>query len=100
MHKHFWNHCSIDNLKSFIIDSSKNVEKLKIKESKYIKKLKTRHPLGLNIIENYSSSPSLILPYNKLSFKISSNIKKICNDNNIDFKSLYKQGKNLSNLLK
>jgi len=99
LHKHFWNHCTIEDLKCFIIDSAQNSTKLKLKESNYIKKFNTKHPNGFNIIKNYSSSPSLILPFNKLSYKIASNVKKICQNNNIDIKSVYKQGKTLQNSL-
>jgi len=100
VHKHFWDSCSLNDFKCFIIDSAKTVVKLKIKESNYIKKFKTKYPSGLNIIENYCSTPSLVLPYNELSFKISSNIKQICKNQSIEIKSVYKQGQTLSNLLK
>jgi len=52
------------------------------------------------MVENYSSTPSLILPFNKLSFKLSSNVKNICTKNGIEIKSIYKQGKTLENTLK
>jgi len=100
VHKHFWASCSLNNLKCFIIDAAKNSTKLKVKESNYIKKFKTKHPGGLNTIQNYSGTPSLILPFNKLSYKISSNIINICKNNNVEIKSIYKQGKSLQNMLK
>ena len=98
MHKHFWDNCTLQNFKCHIIDSCTTIEKLKIKESHYIKKFNSRTPNGLNIIENYSPNPTLILPFSKISHKISSNIKSICNKNKIEIKSVFKQGKSLSDI--
>ena len=100
VHKHFHSICNINNFKIFIIDSAKTVNKLKIKERNYIKKFKTRTPLGLNVVENYDRKPTLILPFNKTSFKICSNIKSICKTNNITVQTVYKQGKSLRQHLK
>ena len=96
VHKHFWSNCSLVNFKCFIIDSSHTTSKLKIKESNYIKKFKTRQPNGFNVIENFTPNPSLILPFNEISFKLTTNIKRICNNKNIDVKSVYRQGKTLA----
>ena len=100
IHRHFWQTCSLSNFKCFLIDSAETITKLKIKESKYIKKFNTIFPYGLNIVENYTPNPTLILPYNKTSFKICSNIKNICSLHNIDMKTVYKEGKSLSEILK
>jgi len=100
VHSHFWKSCTLKSFKIFIIDSAKTVNKLKIKESNYIKKFKTRFPKGFNATENYSSSLTLALPFNKTSFKICNNIKSICTANNINIRTVYKQGKSLKQALK
>ena len=100
VHKHFWNDCNINNFRIFIIDSAKTVNKLKLKEANYIRKFQTRHPLGFNMTENYSSIPTLTLPYNKISYKISSSIKSICSQKNINFKTVFKEGKSLKEYFK
>jgi len=98
VHKHFRS-CSIKNFRCTIIDSADTTTKLKIKESKYIKKFNTRFPNGLNIIENITRTPSLTLPFNNISQKISSNVKNICKNNKIDINTIFKQGKSLSQIL-
>ena len=99
VHQHFNSNCKIHNLKFLIIDSADSIEKLKIKESNYIKKFNTKIPEGFNIIENYSHCPHLVLPFNSHSFKIASNIKNICSNYKLNVKVVFKQGKNLSQLL-
>ena len=100
VHKHFRHNCNLNNFRIFIIDSAKTINKLKVKESNYIKKFKTRHPLGLNMTENYASTPTLTLPFNKISHKICSNITKICSLNKINIKTVYRQEKSLKEALK
>jgi len=99
VHKHFSSICTIKSFKCLIIDSAATVNKLKIKESKYIKKFNTRVPKGFNVVQNYSSFPNLILPFNDTSQKISTNIKLICSRKNLNIKTIYKQGKNLAQIL-
>ena len=49
----------------------------------------------LVILMGLTPAPSLILPCNNISFKLSSNIKKICATKRIKIKSVYRQGKAL-----
>ena len=100
LYKHFWSTCNIRFFKIIIIDHAKTTNKLKIKESNYIKKFNTRHPNGLNIIENFNKKTELILPFNNCSHKLASNIKNICLKNKIDINCVYKQGHSLSKILK
>jgi len=100
VHKHFWANCSISDFKCIIIDRANSENKLKIKESHYIKKFNTRFPNGFNIIERYTQSPTLIMPFNQTSKKISSCIRSICSTQNINFKTVFTQGKSLQKHLK
>ena len=100
VHKHFYTQCKISNFKCFIIDTASKKMKLTMKEANYIKAFNTRYPNGLNIIANNSRPPTIILPFNSLSQKISSNIKNISLHNNIPLEIVYKNGRKLINCLK
>ena len=92
--------CGTINFKCFILESIKNKIKRVKKENFLIKKFNTVYPNGLNVIQNKKCSPTLISPFSNVSKKIISNVKNICEKNDVSFNAVFKLNKNLQNILK
>lgn len=96
LYQHFQN-CDIKNFKYFAIDSSNDKDKRLNKETRWIERLNTIFPNGLNTLTDKTNDVkvSCILPHSNISQKINQQIRSICENNQIPLRSVYTCSKNL-----
>ena len=92
--------CRVENFQFLVLYKINNTNKRLLKELHWIKRLKSREPLGLNNNENMSNFPiHCALPFHKKCFPILSFIKSKCNEYQINMQTCYKRNRNLTEML-
>ncbi len=95
--KHFNSHCNINHFSFIAIEHCPNREKRLRKENRWIERLDTLHPQGLNEeLNSFGPSLRLILPFSHCSDKLIS----LCRAHINDVRAGYKTSTNLRRLLK
>ena len=96
--KHFSSQCGVQNLLFFGVDIASNSNKRKLKEKRWIRRLHSLHPQGLNVISSsLDEAMNLVLPYSPCANKVNDMCRGLCSSA-VRVRAAYTRGRTLREL--